>query len=267
MRPEDAPSWQGLAYVSLPVIAAAVVLLVRRLGQVRPLLVSVARMTVQLILLGVVLEWLFSVRSPGTIGLVAFAMLIASSQVVGSRLAGGGWALRLQSFAAMGISVALVMAISLRLGLHREPWYEPKIAIPMLGMILGNSVTGVALAAERLESDLRADRDRVELRLALGATPRQAAHPALRSAVRAALTPVINNMMIAGIVAIPGMTTGQLLSGARVQDAIRYQILIYLGIAATVALSTLGLLWLRLRSYFTPWAQLRIDRLGPKGGE
>ena len=194
-------------------------------------------------------------------------MLIASSQVVGARLSGGGWALKVQSFAAMGVSVALVMAISLRLGLHRDPWYEPRIAIPMLGMILGNSVTGVALAAERLESDLRADRDRVELRLALGATSRQAALPALRSAVRAALTPAVNNMMIAGIVAIPGMTTGQILSGARVQDAIRYQILIYLGITATVALSTLGLLWFRLRSYFTPNAQLRIDRLGPKEGE
>jgi putative ABC transport system permease protein len=175
-----------------------------------------------------------------------------------------GWALRLEAFAAMGVGMAAVMAVSIRLGLRVTPWYEPRVVIPLLGMILGNSVTGVALAAERLESDLRAERDRVELRLALGATARQAALPALRAAVKAALTPAINNMMIAGIVAIPGMTTGQLLAGAKVQEAIRYQILIYLGITGTVAISTLALLAVRLRTYFTSWAQLRVERLAGK---
>src|SRR5262249_13704376 len=123
----------------------------------------------------------------------------------------------------------------------------------------------VSLAAERLESELRADRDRVELRLALGATARQSALPALRAAVRAALTPITNNMMIAGIVAIPGMTTGQLLAGAPVETALRYQILIYLGITGTAGLSMLILLGLRLRRYFTPAHQLRADRLGGQG--
>ena len=73
--------------------------------------------------------------------------------------------------------------------------------------------------------------------------------------------------IVAGIVAIPGMTTGQLLAGAGVQEAIRYQILIYLGITGTVAISTLALLAVRLRSYFTPWAQLRIERLASRDGE
>ena len=108
-----------------------------------------------------------------------------------------------------------------------------------------------SLAAERFASDLKADRDLVELRLTLGATARQAATPALRSSVSAGLSPIINNMMIAGIVAIPGMTTGQLLAGADVGQAIRYQILLYLGIAATVTISVLILLAIRLRRYFT----------------
>ena len=119
----------------------------------------------------------------------------------------------------------------------------------------------VALAAERFESDLKADRDLVELRLSLGATARQAATPALRSSISAGLSPIINNMMIAGIVAIPGMTTGQLLAGADVGEAIRYQILIYLGIGATVTLSVLILLAIRLRRYFTPAHQLRREAL------
>ena len=256
------PSVAGLIYSAVPVAVAMAILAVRRLGQVRPLLVAIVRLVVQLTLLGFVLEWLFTTRSPWSVGAIALVMLLASAHTVGSRLKGGGWTLRLEAFATMGVGMVLVMAVSLRLGLRVAPWYEPKVVIPLLGMILGNSVTGVALAAERLESDLRAERDRVELRLALGASSRQAALPALRSAVRAALTPPINNMMIAGIVAIPGMTTGQLLAGARVQEAIRYQILIYLGITGTVAISTLALLAVRLRTYFTPAMQLRVERLG-----
>ena len=261
------PTWTGLLYSSAPVLIAMAILSIRRLGQVRPLLVALTRLVIQLVLLGFVLDWLFTTKSPAIVGAIALVMLLASAHTVSARLKGGGWPLRLQAFASMGIGMLLVMAVSLRWGLHVDPWYEPRVVIPLLGMILGNSVTGVALAAERLESDLRAERDRVELRLALGATSRQAALPALRAAVRAALTPPINNMMIAGIVAIPGMTTGQLLAGAPVQDAIRYQILVYLGITGTVSLSTLVLLAVRLRTYFTPWAQLRIERLGTSEGD
>jgi putative ABC transport system permease protein len=83
--------------------------------------------------------------------------------------------------------------------------------------------------------------------------------PAMRAAVRAGLTPIINNMMIAGIVAIPGMTTGQILAGADVLDAVRYQVLIYMGITATATLSTLILLAIRLRRHFTPAHQLREE--------
>ncbi|MDB5353230.1 MAG: hypothetical protein JWN86_4477 [Planctomycetota bacterium] len=263
----NSPTWTGLLYSSAPVLFSVAILSALRLGQVRPLLVALARLVAQLLLLGVVLQWLFTTRNPAFVGAIALVMLLVSAHTVGSRLKGGGWPLRLEAFVAMGLGIVLVMSVSLRLGLRVDPWYDPHVVIPLLGMILGNSVTGVALAAERLESDLRAERDRVELRLALGASSRDAALPALRAAVRAALTPPINNMMIAGIVAIPGMTTGQLLAGAPVQEAIRYQILIYLGITGTVCLSTLALLAVRLRTYFTPWDQLRIERLAARDGE
>ena len=75
------------------------------------------------------------------------------------------------------------------------------------------------------------------------------------------LSPILNSMAIAGIVAIPGMTTGQLLAGADVGEAIRYQILLYLAIAATVTISVLILLAVRLRGYFTTSHQLRREAL------
>lgn len=261
MPTAPAPTWTGLALQALPVLACAVVLAWRGLGQVGPLLVSVVRMALQLLLLGVVLGWIFGRPSPWISAAVVTLMLVVSAQTVGARHRTSDWPLRLLSLATMAVGLIIVMAIALRLALRIEPWYNPKVLIPLSGMVLGNSVNGVALAAERLDSELRAERDRIELRLALGASTRQAALPALQASVRAALTPVVNNMMIAGIVAIPGMTTGQLLAGADVAAAVRYQILVYLGITGTVAISTLLLLAARLRRYFTPAQQLRAERL------
>ncbi len=254
-----APSWMGLAYSSVPIGLGLIVLAVRGLGQVRPMIVALIRLVVQLVLLGLVLEWVFSTDSVGVVGVIALIMLLVSAQTVGERLKGSGWALKVESFTALAIVTALVMAIALKWGLRNDPWYSPRVVVPLLGMVLGNSVTAIALAAERFHSDLNADRDLVELRLSLGATSRQAALPALRNAVRAALTPAINNMTIAGIVSIPGMTTGQILAGARVQDAIRYQILVYLAMTATITLTTLLLLRMRLGRYFTRDRQLRRE--------
>ncbi len=256
------PGWDGLALTALPLIGAMALLALAGLGQIRPMLIAATRMVGQLLLLGLVLRWIFERPSPWVVTAAALVMLSASAQTVGSRQRGGtGW-FRAQALLAMAVAAVAVLAVAVRLGLGVEPWYRPEVVIPLLGMILGNSVNGLALAAERLESELRSSRDQVELRLALGASVAQAAQPALRAAVAAALTPTINGMSIAGLVAIPGMMTGQLLAGAQVEVALRYQMLIYLAIATTVTASTLILLRLRLGRYFTRASQLRLDRLG-----
>jgi len=255
------PDWIGLAWGALPLLGCMGLLAWRGLGQVRPIAIATTRLVLQMILLAVVLKAIIAANQPGLVLAVALVMLATAAHTVGSRQANHRGMLRIEAFGAMAVGAAAVMAVSIRLSLRVEPWYDAQTVIPLLGMILGNSVTAVALAAERLGADLKADRDLVELRLALGATARQAATPALRSAVAAGLTPIINNMAIAGIVAIPGMTTGQLLAGADVWQAIRYQILLYLGIAATVAISVLILLAARLRRYFTAGHQLRHEAL------
>lgn len=253
------PSWLGLVWAALPMLAVAAVLAWQRLGQVRKLMIATLRLVVQISLLGLVLQAVFAVENPALVALVAFIMLAAAASAVGTRQKRGSWVLRLESFAAMGLGTAIAVAVGTRLALEVEPWYEARTLVPIIGMVLGNSLNGVALGAERLDNDLRAERDRVELRLALGASARQAAAPALRAAVAAALTPTINSMTIAGIVAVPGLMTGQVLAGANVGDALRYQILIYFMIAATVGISTLVLLAARLRRYFNAAQQLRIE--------
>jgi putative ABC transport system permease protein len=241
-----------------------VVLAWQRLGQVRRLSIAVVRLLVQMLLLGLVLQWVFDARNPWLVVAVGIGMLAASAHTAGSRQrrgTSGTSGLRAEAFLTMGIAAIVTMTVAIRLSLRVEPWYDPATVVPLLGMILGNSVNGLSLGAERLESELRAERDRVELRLALGASTRQAATPALRAAAAAALTPTINSMMIAGIVSVPGMMTGQLLAGAPLAAALRYQILIYFLLSGTVGLSTLLLLAIRLRRYFTPAHQLRTEEL------
>jgi putative ABC transport system permease protein len=255
------PDWIGLAWAGLPLTACLGLLAWQRLGQVRSIAIATARLVLQMMLLALVLRAIVAANNPWLVLAIAFVMLATAAHTVGARQKLHRWEIRLEAFGAMAVGTVLVMAVSIRLSLKIEPWYDTLTVIPMLGMILGNSVSAVSLAAERFESDLRADRDLVELRLTLGATARQAATPALRASVSAGLSPIINNMMIAGIVAIPGMTSGQLLAGAEVGQAIRYQILLYLAIASTVTLSVLILLTIRLRRYFTPAHQLRREAL------
>ena len=256
-----APDWVGLAWAGLPLVVGSALLAWRGLGQVRSIAVATTRLVVQMMLLAVVLRAIIAAGRPTVVLAVALAMLAAASHAVAARQGGGRWTLRIEAFGAMLVGSAVVMAVSVRLALRVEPWYDAQTVIPMLGMILGNTVSAVALAADRFRSDLRSDRDLVEARLALGATARQAATPALRAAVSAGLTPILNNMALAGIVAIPGMTTGQLLAGADVGGAIRYQILLYLAIAAAIIFSVLILLALRLRRHFTADHQLRLETL------
>lgn len=255
--------WTGLILAGLPVLACVAALAWLRLGQVGPLAVATVRMIVQLALLGVVLRWVFAHETPGVIALVGLVMLLVSSHTIGLRLGRSAWQVRVEAMLALTFAVVTVLALLLRFTLRLEPWHQTRVVIPILGMILGNSVNAVALAVERLESGLRAGRDLVERRLSLGASARQAAHPERLAAVQAGLTPIISGMMIAGIVAIPGMSTGQILAGMEVGTALRYQMMIYLAITATVVLSTLLLLEIRFRRYFTRDHQLRRDRLNP----
>ena len=253
------PDWVGLAWASAPLVGAVIVLTILRLGQTAAVVVATTRLVGQMMLLALVLGWIVAANSPGIVLGVALIMLATAAHAVGTRHRSrrGRWILRVEAFGALLIGAAIVMAVSIRLALRVEPWYDPRTVIPMLGMILGNTTSAISLAAERFDADLRADRDLVERRLSLGATGWQAATPALRSAVAAGLSPILNNMTLAGIVAIPGMTTGQLLAGADVGQAIRYQILLYLGIAATVTMGVLILLGVRFRRAFTRDHQLR----------
>lgn len=163
---------------------------------------------------------------------------------------------------ALAASTYLVMVIVCGLIIRAEPWYTARIVIPIAGMILGNAVNGIALSIDRLYAEVRSNKDRIEAMLCLGATPWEAVRDCVRQALRAGMTPIMNTMMVAGVVSIPGMMASQILVGVDPTEASRYQIVVLLMIAAAVAMGSIILVGLSYRRLFTEDEALKPELLG-----
>ena len=161
----------------------------------------------------------------------------------------------------MFLSSFLFTVFALAVVLGPDPWWAPRFSIPLLGMLLGNTMNGVSLSTERLTEAVVRSRDVIEQRLALGETREQAVSDISRESVRAGLIPIFNAMAAAGVVSLPGMMTGQILAGAPVDQAVRYQILILLLIAAGTGFGVLAAVRVVSRRLFDERHRLRIDRL------
>src|ERR1700692_1558008 len=115
-----------------------------------------------------------------------------------------------ESTFASASPVVVVTVFALLTALRPNPWYDPRYAIPLLGMILGNCMTGISLGLDTLTTSLVSRRAGVEAQLMLGATRQAAVAPVTRQALRSALMPTINSMSATGVVSLPGMMTGQI---------------------------------------------------------
>ena len=137
-----------------------------------------------------------------------------------------------------------------------QPWYEARFFIPIAGVLIGNSMTGITLGAERLINGMKNQRELVEGALMLGSNPLQAAKPVINEAFNAAIIPTINSMVGMGIVFLPGMMTGQILAGISPLIAIEYQIALMLGLTGSVSLTVFILMQLGYKSFFNNRDQL-----------
>ena len=141
----------------------------------------------------------------------------------------------LLSWVALSIvaSTAFTLGYIIFLIVQPPQWYEPRYLIPLAGMLFGNAMNGAALAGERLANKIKQNRLEIETHLCLGATPSQAIASYQKEAIRTGLIPTLNNMMVMGLVSLPGMFTGQVLGGSNPRDAASYQILILYAIVFT----------------------------------
>ena len=235
------------------------------LGLGRQLAIAAIRTTVQLLLVGHVLRLLFAHAHAGFVLLISLVMLAGASREVMARQRRQlrGIHCWLIGTGSMFLSSFIVTLLALTVIIGRDPWYTPQYAIPLLGMLLGNIMSGVALAMDRMTETLWQQRTLIEQRLLLGQTASQAAADIRRQAIRSGMMPVLNSMATAGLVSLPGMMTGQILGGSSPLDAVHYQILIMFLITAGTGFGSIAAVrWVEGR-LFDHRHRLRLDNLQP----
>ena len=141
--------------------------------------------------------------------------------------------------------------------LHFTPWFNPRYFIPIGGMIIGNSMTGISLGLHSLLDGMKSKKPLIESALMLGATPRMATRDIVNQTFDASILPTINSMVGMGIIFLPGMMTGVILSGADPMVAIKYQIAIMFGITGSVSLSVILFLHFGYKTFFNKKAQFK----------
>jgi putative ABC transport system permease protein len=258
----------ALSYMDLILAAGLIVVLAlfswrMQLGLVGQLLIAALRTTVQLLLIGVVLKALFSHVHLGFMALMAAIMLLAAGKEVMSRQKrkfAGGWGFGVGTL-SMFLSSFTITLFALNFIVGVDPWYAPQYAIPLLGMLLGNTMNGISIGLDRLTNAAWDGRTQIEGRLMLGHNWSQAVGRIRSQSIRSGLIPIINSMAAAGLVSLPGMMTGQILGGSPPMEAVKYQILIMFLIAGGTGFGTMVAVWLGSRRLFDERQRLRLDRL------
>lgn len=251
--------WVDLAVATVLVLAAGVVSLAMRLGLEKRLLIASVRTVLQLLLIGYVLVWVFQPALAWTVPLVIAVMIGVASRAAVQRSARTFRGVAWLAFASLVATGLLTTATVTQVVIQPTPWYEPRYVIPLLGMILGNGLNGISLCLDQLLERLIERRAEVEMELSLGATRWEAAREPLRQAVRRGMIPIINSMMVVGLVSLPGMMTGQILAGEEPLTAVKYQIVVMFMIAAATSLGCIAIGVLVCLRLFNHRHQLRAD--------
>lgn len=255
-----------LAFASSLIFLIALLSMLLKLGLARSVFIAAIRTALQLSLVGLVLQTIFD-ANPYWMLVMAFGMLsLAGWEVMRrqQRRFRGYWGYGIGTISMMISSFSLTMFALLAV-IRADPWYTPQYAIPLLGMLLGNTMNGISLGLERLTGSAWDQRAIIETQLALGYPARTVIRPQMRAAIRTALIPIINNMSIAGLVSLPGMMTGQILSGAPPAEAVKYQIMIMFLIAGGTGLGSFAAVIAASYRLFDHRQRLRLDRISTKG--
>jgi putative ABC transport system permease protein len=210
-----------------------------RLGLEKDLLVGTVRAAVQLLAVGLLLAIVFQNEHPISVLALIGIMVLAAGWTAARRIAHGPGTGVLFRHATLAVLVSGVVVLVPVFAFVIRPgrWYEARLLIPISGMILSNAMNGVALVFERVFASLHDDAAAVEQLLSLGATPKQAVERHTRAAMNAALRPTINGLLTVGLVALPGMMTGQIVSGTAPDQAVRYQLVIMYQLVAVAAVA------------------------------
>lgn len=268
----------GMSLTAIDIGLAALLLVINaglslafRLGLAKDLIFSAIRMVAQLSLVGFVLRYVFQSGSLWLTSGTALVMILVAAFEVGQRQTP-----RFRGFVAEGLglvtllvvgtistlyAVGVVIGPSVTSGPGLLTSFEPRHVLPILGMILGNTLTAVCLSLATLVDLTKRERGAIEAQLALGATRHQAFQRLTQSVLRTAMMPIINAMAVTGLVTLPGMMTGQILAGADPTDAAKAQMMIMFVISGAAGLGAFAAVLGGVRLLTDKRHRLRLDVL------
>ena len=203
-------SLQGLLLGLLPA-AIVIGIMFRWSAGAATAVYATGRMLVQLLLIGYVLVYIFEAEHAAIIGAVLIVMLVIASWIAIRPVASKQAYVFRNALIAISIGGILVLALVTQVVIAVDPWFNPRYVVPLAGMVFAGAMNSVSLAAERFESEIGRNVSDSEAR---------------RIALSASLIPIINSLFAVGLVALPGMMTGQILSGISPLIAAKYQIVV-----------------------------------------
>jgi putative ABC transport system permease protein len=201
---------QGLVLAFLPAVIV-IGIMFRWSAGAQTAVYATLRMLIQLLLVGYVLVYIFEADHPGIIVAVLAIMLALASWIAIRPIRNKQPHLYLNALGAISVGGLVTLVLVSQFVIGVEPWFGPRYVVPLAGMIFAGSMNTVSLAAERFQAEIDKEVPYMEAR---------------RTALQASLIPVINSLFAVGLVSLPGMMTGQILSGISPLIAAKYQIVV-----------------------------------------
>jgi putative ABC transport system permease protein len=256
-------SLTDLALSSVLLVASGALSLALRLGLEKSIAVAAGRMVIQLAIVALLLKFVFEVNSPAWTLLFAAIMFAGAVYETVSRQKRRfpGWQTYILGAGPQFFVGLLATLIATAAVIGGDPWYAPRYILPILGMMLGNTMSGVSLVLDTILDGAARDRAAIEAQLALGAGRFDAMSQVMRRGFKTGLMPILSSMAATGIVALPGMMTGQILAGVNPVDAAKYQVMILLLISGATALGVLAAGLGAVLLLTDDRHRLRLDRL------
>ncbi len=247
--------FSGYALMLIPVF----ILWYYKTGLVKDTLVATIRMTVQLLLVGVYLEYIFKLNSALVNVIWVFIMSIIASYTIIQR-SGLKYKLFLIPVISSGIiSIAITDAYFLGLVIKLDNVFDARYFIPVTGMLLGNTIRNVIIALNEYYKKIDDEQNLYRWYLANGATQKEALQPFMRAALRIAFNPMIATTAIMGLISLPGMMTGQILGGSNPNVAVKYQIMLLIIIFSSAILNVVLTIVFSNRIAFDSFGNLKKD--------
>lgn len=231
----------------------------QQIGNEKKIILSSTRMTIQLVLVGYVLTYIFDNPSPWFTIIIILIMELFAINNIYSR-AKERLTRRFKRIIALSMFTGTIISILyfLLIVINLDPWFNPQYFIPISGMLIGNSMTGISLGIEGLTTGIKDNISFIENVLMLGGKPEMATKNIRDRVFYNSILPTLNSMIGMGIIFLPGMMTGQILAGAPPLTAIKYQIAIMLGILGSVTLTVFIMVKQGIRTFFNERAQINL---------